>query len=384
MLACIITALLAGCAQASSAAGNSQWNVDAAEWVMEGGWPDRSRKSAENTAPPLAVERIYSIGGDTQYVSPVTVAQDLVFAEGPQTLHVLDGADGKEQWKINLAGAYLSPAVDGDSVFVRVESGADGYIFALSLDAGDKLWEFKFPYVGSSYDNVGGHVTSPVIADGLVLVGAAQTLFALDAATSNLVWQFDLDDPVASSAAVAGEIVYVTDFMNLYAVDLHTGKELWRYNHDVVTLLFAPIVVGDRIVITVDDSVIVLNRLDGKVLWSKEFSDTAVIPAAASPDRVYVKSTTSLMALNLADGNPLWKYDATNFISLPALTNEYAYVITRAEASSQLRALRLADGVEVWSNDHSELANAAPVAAAGRIFVRTVDGEILSYQPTKE
>jgi len=131
---------------------------------MEGYSPQRDRATMDDIRPPLKMERELMVGDGSQFGSPVGVAHGLLFVEGRRRLHALALDSGKEQWYFDMPGSFLSPAVAGNSVFVRAESGEDGYVFAVSADAGLKLWQFKFPHVGSSYDNVGGHVTSPVVA----------------------------------------------------------------------------------------------------------------------------------------------------------------------------------------------------------------------------
>ena len=84
-------------------------------------------------------------------------------------------------------------------------------------------------------------------------------------------------------------------------------------------------------------------------------------------------------ALDRATGEVDWSYQVMDFISLPALTGEQLYVVTRVGGKSQLRALNLADGQEIWQVENMRLSNAAPVVAGGQVYVRTVDGSVLSY-----
>jgi len=347
---------------------------------MEGGGLDRSRATGVVVGLPLRLAQDYEIGGDTQFGSPVGIAQGTLLADGEQVLYVLDAANGQERWRFNLPGSFLSPAVAGERVFVRAESGADGFVYALTLDAGAKLWQFRFPAVGSSYDNVGGHVTSPLVAQNRVLVGAAQTLFALDVESGAVIWQYDLQSPIASSVAVADGYVYVSDFTHLYAVGIDDGRQVWEFDFETVSLFFAPVVVGDQVIITSYDTVYSLSRLDGQLLWSKQLPNLQVIPAGAYGEQVYVKSTNTLVALDRASGSELWRYATLNFVSLPAATEEHLYVIDRFGDGSHLLAIGRMDGQEAWRSDKVQLARAAPTVAQGRLFVRTENGRILVYQ----
>ena len=347
---------------------------------MEGYGPKRDRATTEEVRPPLSRGQAFKIGGDTEYGSPVTVSHGLLFVEGTRRLHALALDTGRERWRLNLPGFFLSPAVAGDRVFVRAESAQEGYLWALGVGTGRELWRFRFPRVGSSYDNIGGHVTSPVIAGGLVLVGASRCLYALDAASGEQRWAFDTQAPISSSAAVADDTVYIADFAHLYAVDLETGTQSWRFDHpESVSLFFAPIVAQDRVAITGYETVYAVDRKSGDLLWSQVMPGEDLVPAAAARDRIYCKSVNRLYALDRETGAIAWSYRAGDFVSLPAIAGEQLYVITRAQGKSQLRALRLTDGQEIWGVEQSRLSNAAPVIAGGRVYVRTVDGQVLVY-----
>lgn len=347
---------------------------------MEGYSLARDRATADDVRPPLQMEQEFTIGGDTQYGSPVGVARGLLFVEGASRLYALALDSGKEQWAFNLAGTFLSPAVAGNRVFVRAESGEDGYVFALEADSGLKLWQFKVPRVGSSYGDFGGHVTSPVVADGLVLVGASQSLYALDVDTGEQRWAFDAQNPVASSAAVAGDNAYMTDFTRLYAIDLETGTESWSFEHGTLSLFFAPIIIGDVVIITSFDTVYALDRHSGAVVWARAVAeDEDLVPSAAAGDHVYVKTSKHLYALDRETGTLVWSYQGGDFVSLPAVAGGQIYVVTRSGGRGQLRALRLSDGQEIWQMEDARLANAAPVVAGARVYVRTVDGSVLVF-----
>lgn len=348
-------------------------------WPMEGYGPLRNRDTEELLALPLNPQTSYTAAGAAQYASPVTIADGVLYAEGDRKLHAIALSGGAERWQIDLNGSFFSPAVMDGTVFVRAESGNDGYVIALQADSGAKLWQYKFPAVGSAYDNIGGHVTSPVVASGLLIVGAAETIVALDTHSGREVWTYTTEFPVISSVSIANETLYAADFSRLYALDLKTGQERWRFDHGQLALYFAPILVEDEVAIAGYDTIYLLDRNTGKVVWSKRFDDTQVIPAGASEDAIYVKSTNRFWALDRISGNVRWNYAATNFVSLPAITRDQIYVVTRSDGGSQIRALAQADGQELWRVDQAGLTNAAPVVAGGRLYARTSEGNVVVF-----
>ena len=389
LLLCLsLVLVLSSCAGGSPAAVSSQPAepvdlvsdpVHQGEWAMEGYNPQRTRATSDQTSPPLHLDYEFKVGGETQFGSPVGIAGGLLFVEGWRKLHALPVEGGEETWFFDLPGSFLSPAIAGNQVFVRAESGEQGYIFALTADSGLKSWQFKFPRVGSTGGNFGGHATSPVVVDGLVLVGASRTFHALDAESGEQVWTFNTEEPVTSSASIAEETVYFVDFTNLYAIDLKTGTERWRFIQNGLGVLFAPIVIGEHLVTAGQDTVHLLDRANGEEVWQKTITDERLIPAGATEDQIFVKSTNRLYALDRLTGEELWSFEVLDFVSLPAITADLIYVITRTGGTSQLRAIDLIDGQEIWREDNARLANAAPVVAQGRVYVRTVDGRVLAY-----
>jgi len=358
----------------------ANFSNQASEWPMEGQSPQRNRATNGTLQLPLNIQNEYAVQGDAEHASPIVITDGLLFAESDRKLHAVALASGEEQWEFNLAGSFLSPAAVNGTVYVRSETGEDGFVFALAADSGAKLWQYKFAKVGSSYDNVGGHVTSPVVVDGLVLVGAAENVVALDTQDGKELWRFVTEYPVVSSVSVADGLVYFADFTRLYALDLQTGQERWRFDHGKLALYFAPIIVGDQIALAGADTIYLLNRTTGKQAWSKRFDDIQIIPAGASAHHLYVKATNQLWALDLAQGNVAWNFSTTNFISLPAITDDQIYIITRADGGSQVRALQQATGQEIWRQEQAGLANAAPVIAGGNVYVRAISGKVLVFR----
>lgn len=378
LLVVLALTMLTGCARAGATTTAADWAT--ASWPMEGYGPERNRATNEALTLPLNAIGQFALASSAESASPVAIAGGLLFADTKQKLHAMTLADGREQWQVNLIGSYFSPAVVGDVVFVRVESGEDGSVVALRADTGARIWQHQFARVGSSYDNIGGHVTSPVVVDNLVLVGAGEALYALDAGTGEVIWSFESEFPVVSSASIADGLVYFSDFTRLYAIDLKSGEEHWRFDHGEVTLFFAPILFGDQVALASNDTIFALDQVSGAQRWSKHFPDIQVIPAGASQHHLYVKATNQLWALNPQDGTVAWNYATTNYVSLPAITSDQLYVITRADGGSQIRALQQRDGKEVWRQDQAGLLNAAPVIAGGRVYVRTIDGNVWVFQ----
>ncbi len=371
-----LTGLLAGCTTPAPTMANS---VPQSDWRLEGGNRGRTREAEAQIAPPLRVEREIPIPESGEFVSPVSYAEGLVYADGEASLHVFPATSSEAAWEIRLPGYFLSPLIHDNQVFVRAESGDKGFLFALDAQSGAKQWQFQFPEVGSVHQNLGGHVTSPLWAGDKVLVASAQVFYALNPKSGQIEWQLPLTEPVASSAAAGKNLAYIADFTHTYAVDLITGAEQWRFTGQEPTLFFAPVVRNGRVLIASGSDLVALDAETGDVLWRTAGNATSVVPGGATSNLAFGKSTHTLTAYDLQDGAPLWSYAALNFVSLPCISGAYLYTIIRLGQASQVVALNLRSGEEVWRSDPMNLARSAPVVANGRVYVRTERGTIVAF-----
>ena len=348
-------------------------------WPLEGGNVGRTRQAEAQIAPPLRVASEIPIAQSGEFVSPISYADGLVYADGEASLHVFPQASDEAAWEIQLPGYFLSPLISGNRVFVRAESGGEGFLFALDARNGAKLWQFRFPQVGSEHQNIGGHVTSPVLAGGKLLVASARVFYALDPETGQIDWELPLAEPVASSAAAGEGLAYISDFTHTYAVDIATGAEQWRFSGQDATLFFAPVVREGRVLIGLGSELVALDAATGDVLWRTGMGTAPVVPGGATSDVAFGKSTHELTAYDMQDGTPLWRYSALNFVSLPCISGDYLYTIIRLGHASQVIALTLHSGEEVWRSDPMALARSAPVVANGQVYVRSESGTIVAF-----
>ena len=98
---------------------------------------------------------------------------------------------------------FLLPAVADGTVFFGSD---DNYVYALNAQSGQLLWNYK------TGDKV---QSSAAFSDGLVYIGSNDTsIYALNATNGDKVWLFTTGSYVASSPAISGDIIYVGCFNN--------------------------------------------------------------------------------------------------------------------------------------------------------------------------
>jgi outer membrane protein assembly factor BamB len=349
------------------------------DWAMEGNNPSRTRSIHGALVLPLSQRREVRVSDDTGTGSPLTIARGTMLVESQHHLRALDLSSGEQRWEVPLAGVYISPAVAGDFVFVRSEADNKGQMLALDVHSGKQIWAFT-PKRLSSPDNsyFGGHLTSPVVVDGTVFVGAGQEVYALNANTGAVRWTFTTKDYISSSATLAGGRVYISDFRYFYALDQQSGAVLWSHP-TTLSIYFSPVVADQAVLLTDGDNLTALEAASGKQLWSVQIPGQVLIPGAVSGSRVFVKTVSTLYALDLASGGELWHFADHNFISLPAVASDQVFVISGSGADTALLALDVVSGQSTWRQPVAALSTVAPVIAGKTIYVRTGDGRVLGF-----
>ena len=83
------------------------------------------------------------------------------------------------------------PPLPANMSLFAPKSANKGQMLALDIDTGKTLWAFTPKRLSSESNSYfGGHLTSPVVVDGTVFVGAGKEVYALDAASGAVRWEF--------------------------------------------------------------------------------------------------------------------------------------------------------------------------------------------------
>lgn len=266
----------------------------------------------------------------------VIAGDAVLFVDGSAGLVCLARADGALRWRVSLHDAVIAggpppenPTFNRRTATPLVVKGTvycgsgDGGLYAVDLDSGRKLWRHEagapvFSGVAEIEPGVlafgcmngavvlldrhtqtevtrhqtgGGVVTTPVLADGNLIVGSRDYLLhAFSRADGHVAWQFSYwFSWVESTPRLDGGVMYIgaSDYRRVSAFDPATGRELWAT--DVRGLCWGtPVVTTDTVyigtvaqnfpgtVIRHTGGVMALDRHTGRVKWQYR----APLPAA--------------------------------------------------------------------------------------------------------
>ena len=165
---------------------------------------------------------VSSAGEDV--ISSPTVANGVVYVTGAENVHAFDAESGKPLWVSSPPGAgYPSPAVANGLVYVNVSNNSPGAGRIAALDAATGQLRWRSDLISPGIDANG----SPVVANGLIYIGADGGMAAFDATTGHVRWvSTPTKGTTGSSVAAANGLVYIA-IDRVYAFDAMSGKLRW-------------------------------------------------------------------------------------------------------------------------------------------------------------
>ncbi len=282
-------------------------------------------------------------------------------------------ADGTLAWELRGAGAFGSPAVAGDTVYV---GSAEGRLYAVATQTGKERWRYQTEEDLS---------TRPAVVDGLVVVASLQdTLFAVDARTGAWKWHHRRDTKPgltifgAASARAGGGAVYAAYSDGFVAALDLGGKARWEKqvapsgDHlDVDSLQLD----GARLYAAAySGAVLALDARTGDTVW------TAQAPAAArlalTAGLVVAVTPASVLALAQNDGSVVWTSPLEGApASEPIASGRWVLV---PAGSGGLRWLEAASGRVLRVFDPGTGVSGPPAIAGRRVYVLSNGGDLFA------
>ncbi len=267
---------------------------------------------------------------------------------------------------------------------------ADDSVLCLDADTGETVWKFSKPGHPSGRSSS----STPAIVDGRVYAALSTHLYALDAATGDLIWESPLTERKgpASSPLVLGDRIFLQQ-NRLTAYATADGKQLWQ-NSEVAGANQSPTSWstsdGDVIVCNGSNEVFGVDAASGETLWKMPGGGDST--PVVSGDHLVVASKTAghnLSAYRLISGTApelLWEKDflTRRYGASPIVYQGHVYHL----GSARHWCLDLDSGEVAWERPSSSEIS-SPALADGKLFVYENGGGYLAmlkatpedYQP---
>lgn len=369
---------------------------------------------------PLVIgDRVYFINYDAKKDgNKEDIAESIV-----ERVMCLDATKGTKIWEhtfpifhtdivtSRLGWTNLAADPKTDYIFAH---GTQGLFMCLDGKTGKVIWQHS---MGEEYGRVtgyGGRITSPIVDEGLAILGmvnsswgdqakGANRYIAFEVATGKIVW---ISEPAGSGgtyyscpvvATINGQRLLISGGADgsVYALKVRTGEPVWRYVISVSPLNASPVVAGNHVYIghgeespgtNVQGRVVCLDA--GKVekgqpalVWSKE----GIVARYASPiiheDRLYVPDDGGdLFCMDTKTGDEIWKfrYGRGEVRGSPVYADGKIYV---GEVQAQFHILEPGktkckrldkERFPAKAGNAVEL-NSTPAVANGRVYFATSD-----------
>ncbi len=173
------------------------------------------------------------------YNSLLIVKNSLIIATDALKLYSLDAEDGGKNWSADIDERVitLTPLVHKDVIYFGCYSGT---FYAISLDDGDIIWQFKS----------GGPIySSPVVVEKSIYFGSEDGfLYSLNDETGALNWQFKTAYPIKSSPLYAFGSIVVANDRTVFSLNPLNGQILWQNTFES-RIKTSPTFAGDTVIL---------------------------------------------------------------------------------------------------------------------------------------
>jgi outer membrane protein assembly factor BamB len=326
-----------------------------------------------------------------------------------------------------MAGAPVSttPVAGGGRIYFVNDKGR---FFAVDT-GGNEIWSAVVPREAKDEWSPKEHLFDAPLAyyDGALLAGSMDgILFALDAASGEVLWQADLDGSILGTAVVAtygtnGPRVCVIEQGSgvLHCLDFKTGDAVWQ-SEPVERCDGSPGVGGDAIIFgscasalhafststgdllheiplggdaqvaggvavvgnaayagTRSGTIVRADLTSGNIAWDNTDCEAEAFstPAVSGQWVVFGCADGGVHGIDRETGDSRWTFDAGRRASSPVIAGDKVVV----EASGVLHLLTLEDGRELWSGEVSDKIT-EPAVFAAMVVVGCGDGTVAAFR----
>ena len=241
------------------------------------------------------------------------------------------------------------PLVTDSQVFVGT---ADNHLYALDAETGELHWEFATEH---------SIWAQPVYAEGFVYVASLDNnVYALDPQTGNLKWETTLGGSIAGHPVLSEGLLYVPSFdRQLHALDAQTGDEVWAA--DASNWIWGSPALGNGTVFfgDINGNVYAVSAQTGEQQWTAMadgavqsvplYEDGIVFVTSGQAEGDEAERHGELIAFDAETGNEMWRQEtAAPVFSSPVSVGDVIAIVFQDGQASILNVYDKEDGALTW------------------------------------
>jgi outer membrane protein assembly factor BamB len=222
--------------------------------------------------------------GEDRYSAPVVKDRKVYVLAGSDKLLIVspeEEGDNETRIPLDASVSAAAPLIMEGMAYIPCRKPE---LLAVEL-SGNLCWRFK--YKSNARDWLD---TTPAAADDrLFAVSSAGSVFALERASGELLWQISPGDKWGLSPPVVdGEKLYVGFKRGLLALDANNGRTLWTFDTER-PVTGAALVFRDTLFVTAHDHhLYALDKVSGELRWSHEMGRRIEMPPVLASSSLLV------------------------------------------------------------------------------------------------
>jgi outer membrane protein assembly factor BamB len=266
------------------------------------------------------------------------LAAGILYVCVPDVTYALDAHDGAVRWQ-RETGCEVA-AIPFADYAQPILAGGLLYSGSFALDPQDGSVRWRLP--PNSSPGAVGH--------GMLYAYSEEFVYALDADSGRLRWQYVFDDVAGDDRASAGNIVYVSDLnFEVTAFTASSGKKVWsRYIAN-----FSSISAGcgtSLIYVGAGLALYALDAATGKQIWAYQTGGRAYPSMASCAGDALFFTGDSIYAVNAVSGVRRWQTSVGAYLTFtaPTLVDGILFVGETGSVNGVLYALSASTGKVLW------------------------------------
>lgn len=339
-------------------------------WVTRAGNFLRNGRSSVSLPFPFAFCWKKKVARNNIHSSPI-ISNGLVYASAGAGLHVLRVSDGQIQWQLNeaIVDESGSPTIWGNLLFIAGRN----HCYAIDIDTRKVQWKH-------SIEKLISRCAPAVVADKVIWGATDGLLRALDVASGELIWQFQVQDWIKCAPTVFDGIIYFgTDEGGVYALNAADGTLLWERHFSGSSTNDTIAIDQGKIVACIQDAgVFALDAYTSEIIWHYK-TPYGPWAAPAIKDNVVFVADWNLNALSLENGQRIWtSEDCSLHHSSPIIAGETIYI--GGGHRPYIYGFDRRTGEKIWDYKTGDIVFSTPAVADEKLFVGCHDGFLYCFE----